>query len=1093
MKDSNHEEVPKEAPPKDAGPLSSKEKLSRDFMASTVVFLVALPLCIGIAVACNVPVERGLIAGIVGGAIGVISGAPLLVSGPAASLIVPCFALVEQYGLVALGPVVMLTGLWQVAAGYLRLGQWFRAVAPAVITGMLTGIGVLFIGSQVLVALDEDPKATFLSNVAAVPFALFETATGSEGHSSAPFWIAVATVGLIVGWTKFRPKLLSIVPGHLVALLSVTAAAYFLELNVRPLNISSNFFAGLGPVSLEDLKFLADPILLGRSAMFAFVASAATLLTANAIDERQNIAKTDYDKEMRAQGIGNFVSGLLGGLPMTGVIVRSSVNVEAGAQTRRSTIFHAIWLLIFVSLAPQLLGLIPKACLGAILVYTGIKLVDVGAMGRLWQQGRAEFLIFGVTFVGVVFVDLFAGILAGLVAAIMKIVWTFSHLEIHQEEGPAPGVVHMHLIGSATFVQLPRLARTLESIPTDKELHVHIERLDHIDHACLQLLSSTQRQRESAGLPGVYVEWQELSDRYRKALVGTGAAEASKASPSIVRMVWAEWKRMHAEVDPQGPDTASRWDDWIPKESIFLGTSVNAINEVLGLAAPRLAAMTGLDADKILEDLTRANDAHVPLGDGVALPHVAVEGITQSQVVLVTTAEPIPVGQEKSDIFFVLLSPKGDTAEHLSTLAHIGRMCHRSPLLEQLRAAPSIDKAAIVLDTLSRMAARGGDLSRAGRSLALVTAEDPAAAHELKKELIEAFAHWVLITDKDHQLLEMLRVLAGNEKAGAVLLCTLEKHEESLLLALLEEAMMPNLVQTLEGTPAIVHGGPFANIAHGCNSVIATRTALGLADYVVTEAGFGADLGAEKFLDIKCRVAGLRPDAAVVVATARALKFHGGVARADLNAENVAALEAGLANLGRHLDNIAKYGVPTVVAVNRFTADTEAELEAIRHFCLARRQPVAICTHWADGGQGTEALARLAAEAADSGRADFKPIYADEPPLRQKIETVAKEIYRADGVDFAAPAAARLEAIEAAGHGALPVCMAKTQYSFSADPALKGAPEGYRIPVREVRLSAGAGFVVAICGDIMTMPGLPSVPAAEAIGLGADGETVGLF
>ncbi len=313
------------------------------------------------------------------------------------------------------------------------------------------------------------------------------------------------------------------------------------------------------------------------------------------------------------------------------------------------------------------------------------------------------------------------------------------------------------------------------------------------------------------------------------------------------------------------------------------------------------------------------------------------------------------------------------------------------------------------------------------------------------------------------------------------------------MTVLMKDALAPNLAQTLEGSPAFVHGGPFANIAHGCNSVIATRTALGLADYVVTEAGFGADLGAEKFFDIKCRSAGLSPDAAVVVATARALKFHGGIARADLNVENVGAIEAGLANLGRHLDNIAKYGVPTVVAINRFTSDTDAELDAIRRFCLGRRQPVAVCTHWADGGAGAEALARLASAAADSGVAAFKPIYPDAMPLVEKIETVAREIYRADGVTFASAARARLEGLQEAGYGELPVCMAKTQYSFSADPALKGAPEGYEIPVREVRLSAGAGFVVAICGDIMTMPGLPRTPAAEAIGLDAAGNTVGLF
>jgi len=766
--------------------LSPRQKLVHDFMASLVVFLVALPLCIGIAVACDVPVERGLIAGMIGGAIGVISGAPLLVSGPAASLIVPCFALVAEYGLVALGPVVMLTGVWQILAGYFHLGQWFRAVAPAVITGMLTGIGVLIIGSQVLVALDEDPRADFIQNVAAVPMALYETATGSTGHSPAPFWIAVATVALIVGWTRFRPKVLKIVPGHLVALLSVTIASVVLELDVRALDISSNFFAGLSVPKLDDFKLLGDPILIGRSAMFAFVASAATLLTANAIDERQNIVKTDYDKEMKAQGVGNFLSGLLGGLPMTGVIVRSSVNVEAGAQTRRSTIFHAIWLLAFCALAPQLLGLIPKACLGAILVYTGIKLVDVGAMGRLWDQGRAEFLIFGVTIVGVVFIDLFVGILAGLVAAIIKLVWTFSHFEIHEEEGPAPGVVHLHLVGAATFIQLPRFARALESIPNDKELHVHIERLDHIDHACLQLLSSMRRQRESAGHPGIHVEWEALSDRYRKALVGTGASE-SMASPSIVRMVWAEWKRVHAEVEADADDETTRWDSWIPPESIKLRTSATSLDEIIELAAPRLAALTGIDAERLLETLTATSDSHVPLGDGVSLPHAAVAGIERSEVVLVTTARPMTLANSKSDIFFVLLSPIDDTAEHLRSLAHIGRMCHRSPLLTELRTAASAETAALVLDSLSRAAARGQTFSGTSRSLALVSAEDAAHAFELRTELSEAFAHWAMLTEKDHETLDTLRPIVGND-VGALLITSIKLHEEPLLQALLDEA-----------------------------------------------------------------------------------------------------------------------------------------------------------------------------------------------------------------------------------------------------------------------------------------------------------------
>jgi len=320
-----------------------------------------------------------------------------------------------------------------------------------------------------------------------------------------------------------------------------------------------------------------------------------------------------------------------------------------------------------------------------------------------------------------------------------------------------------------------------------------------------------------------------------------------------------------------------------------------------------------------------------------------------------------------------------------------------------------------------------------------------------------------------------------------------ELNAAGAMTVLLRDALAPNLVQTLENNPAFVHGGPFANIAHGCNSVLATKTALKLADYVVTEAGFGADLGAEKFFDIKCRKAGLSPAAAVVVATVRALKFHGGVAREDLNKENLAAVQKGLANLGRHLDNVAKFGVPAVVAINRFSADSKAELDAVIEFCRARGVPASICTHWADGSKGTTELAHLVVEQAESGKARFKPLYPDDMPLAEKARTIAKEIYRASDIFLDGPAAAQLKQYEDEGFKSLPICMAKTQYSFSTDPSKKGAPEGHTLEIREVRLSAGAGFVVMICGDIMTMPGLPRVPSAEAIGLDADGQVVGLF
>ena len=316
---------------------------------------------------------------------------------------------------------------------------------------------------------------------------------------------------------------------------------------------------------------------------------------------------------------------------------------------------------------------------------------------------------------------------------------------------------------------------------------------------------------------------------------------------------------------------------------------------------------------------------------------------------------------------------------------------------------------------------------------------------------------------------------------------------DGAMTVLLKDAMQPNLVQTLENNPAFVHGGPFANIAHGCNSVIATTTALKLADYVVTEAGFGADLGAEKFFDIKCRKAGLKPSAAVIVATVRAMKMNGGVAKADLGAENVEAVKSGCPNLGRHISNVKSFGVPVVVAINHFVSDTDAEVQAVKDYVAAQDATAILCKHWAQGSAGIEDLARHVVDLAESGVADFAPIYPDDMGLFEKIETIAKNIYHADAVVADKSIRDQLKVWEAAGYGHLPICMAKTQYSFTTDPNVRGAPTGHSIPVREVRLSAGAGFVVAICGEIMTMPGLPRVPSAETIRLNDAGQIEGLF
>ncbi|WP_439124144.1 formate--tetrahydrofolate ligase [Marivita sp.] len=316
---------------------------------------------------------------------------------------------------------------------------------------------------------------------------------------------------------------------------------------------------------------------------------------------------------------------------------------------------------------------------------------------------------------------------------------------------------------------------------------------------------------------------------------------------------------------------------------------------------------------------------------------------------------------------------------------------------------------------------------------------------------------------------------------------------EGAMTVLLKDAMQPNLVQTLENNPAFVHGGPFANIAHGCNSVIATTTALKLTDYVVTEAGFGADLGAEKFMNIKCRKAGIAPSVVVCVATVRAMKMNGGVAKADLGDENVDAVKNGCPNLGRHIENLKSFGVPVVVAINHFVTDTDSEVQAIKDYVAEHGAEAVLSRHWELGSEGAADLARKVAEIADAGEAKFAPIYADEMPLAEKIQTIAKNIYRADEAVMDQKTLDQLKLWEDQGYGHLPVCMAKTQYSFSTDPNLRGAPTGHSVPVREVRLSAGAGFVVVVCGEIMTMPGLPRVPSAENIHLNDAGQIEGLF
>ena len=356
----------------------------------------------------------------------------------------------------------------------------------------------------------------------------------------------------------------------------------------------------------------------------------------------------------------------------------------------------------------------------------------------------------------------------------------------------------------------------------------------------------------------------------------------------------------------------------------------------------------------------------------------------------------------------------------------------------------------------------------------------------------EVMAIFCLATDLDDLKARLNKIVIGYTREHKPVHAS-EILGTGAMTVLLKDALAPNLVQTLENNPAIIHGGPFANIAHGCNSVIATRAGLKMADYVVTEAGFGADLGAEKFFDIKCRAADLKPDAAVIVATTRALKMHGNVSKEDLDREDLAALEDGCCNLVRHIENVKAFGVPVVVGINRFTSDTDAEIALIKEIALANGVKAIDCNHWANGGAGTEELAHEVVALVDSGHANFAPLYPDNMPIWDKIKTIATRLYRADDIIADKKIRDQIRNLQDSGYGHFPVCIAKTQYSFSTDPNLKGAPSNHVVAIREVRLSAGAGFIVVVCGDIMTMPGLPRVPAANSIDMDGNGDVVGLF
>lgn len=481
--------------------LPSVPVLTRDLTASIVVFLVAMPLCMGIAVASGVPPEKGLITGIIGGiVVGALAGSPLQVSGPAAGLAVVVFELVRDQGLSALGPILVLAGLIQFVAGIARLGGWFRAISPAVVHGMLAGIGVLIVVGQFHVLFDAKPLPSGLQNLAAAPGRLLGLSPGNIAAAELAFGIGVLTIAAMIGWEKFRPASLKLVPGALIGVLTGTLVALAFGLDVARVNVPQSITSAVALPGPEMFAKWVDPSIIAAALAIAFIASAETLLSAAAVDRMHDGVRTNYNKELRAQGVGNFLCGLAGALPMTGVIVRSSANVQAGAKTRASTMFHGIWILSFVALLPWLLREIPMAALGAILVVTGWRLVSLShARHLLSHYGPLPAFIWLATLVTVVAEDLLTGVLVGIGLSMLELVPHLKRLGLKVQEGELAGAHAINLSGAATFVSLPKLSDTLERAPAGTPVRLDVTDLATVDHTCAELIKDWFQRRRAAG------------------------------------------------------------------------------------------------------------------------------------------------------------------------------------------------------------------------------------------------------------------------------------------------------------------------------------------------------------------------------------------------------------------------------------------------------------------------------------------------------------------------------------------------------------------------------------------------------------------
>ena len=488
----------------------NRQDLAKDFLASIVVFLVALPLCMGIAIASGVPPVMGLTTGIIGGlVVGFLAGSPLQVSGPAAGLAVIVYQLVQQHGIGMIGMIALLAGAIQLVAGACRVGQLFRAISPAVIYGMLAGIGVLIFAGQFHVMVDDKPPGNGLVNLISIPEAIYKGVLPLEGttHHLAAF-LGLLTIATLLAWNRFAPGKLKLIPGAVVAVILAMIVANVAKFSVQYVQIPDSLWGALQWPTPDKLAGIWTTDIVFAAVTLAFVASAESLLCATAVDQMHDGPRTNYDREMVAQGVGNMLCGLVGGLPMTGVIVRSTANVTAGAKTRMSAVLHGAWLLVFVAAAPFAIELIPTSSLAALLVYTGYKLVNPAHIRRLLKYGRLPVAVYAVTVAMIVSTNLLTGILVGLALSFAKLIYAFSHLTVRVAKENATKV-NVHLSGSATFIGLPKLTDALEKVPVDAEVRVHFSELDYIDHACMDALSNWEQQRIKRGT-AVVVEWDEL-------------------------------------------------------------------------------------------------------------------------------------------------------------------------------------------------------------------------------------------------------------------------------------------------------------------------------------------------------------------------------------------------------------------------------------------------------------------------------------------------------------------------------------------------------------------------------------------------------